>query len=93
MYQLAQSSRPVAFKLDKDARDWALKEGDTIRTEVRENYACGCDQTAKRPIANDIDAHSVCPSVCEGYGGWDGQWTNRPPAPGSVRGCNRCPIN
>jgi thiamine pyridinylase len=93
MYQLAQASRPVAFKLDEHARDWALAQGGTIRTEVRKNYACGCDQTAPRPIADDVDAHSVCPSVCNRHGGWNGQWTNQPPAPGSVCGCNTCPVN
>jgi thiamine pyridinylase len=93
MFQLAQSSKPVAFKLDKDARAWALAKGDIIRTKVRENYACGCDQTASRPIADDVDAHSVCPSVCNMHGGWNGQWTNQPPAPGSVCGCNACPAN
>ena len=92
MYQLAQSSKPIAFKLDKDARSWALAKGDIIRSQVRQNYACGCDRTATRTIADNVDAQSVCPAVCKDHGGWNGQWTNDPPAPGSVCGCNKCPI-
>jgi thiamine pyridinylase len=93
MYQLAQSSNPVAFKLNQNARAWAQAMGGTIRSEVRANYACGCDHTAPRPIQNNADAQTVCPGVCNMHGGWNGQWTNQAPAPGSVCGCKLCPVN
>lgn len=92
MYQLAQSSNPIAFKLDQNARSWVAATAGTIRSEVRANYVCGCDQTSPQPISSNVAAQSICPSVCNGHGGWNGQWTNQPPAPGSVCGCNACPV-
>ena len=92
MYKLAQSSNPIAFKLDQNARTWASTMGDTIRKQVRAKYVCGCDQTSSTPIYSNTQAQSVCPGVCSSNGGWNGQWTNQPPAPGSVCGCNTCPI-
>jgi thiamine pyridinylase len=93
MYQLAQSSNPVAFKLSATGRSWIQSAGGTIRHDVATGYACGCDQPASRPISSNVDAQSVCPAVCGGHGGWNGQWTNQPPASGSVCGCNACPVN
>jgi thiamine pyridinylase len=93
MYQLAQSSNPLAFKLDQNARSWVAATGPTIRTEARASYTCSCDQKASRTIANNVDAQSVCPAVCTTHGGWNGQWTNQPPVDGSVCGCNACPVN
>ena len=93
MYQLAQSSNPVAFKLSAEGRSWVQSAGKTIREQVTMNYGCGCDQMAPRPISNNVDAQSVCPGVCSGHGGWNGQWTNQPPASGSGCGCNACPVN
>jgi thiamine pyridinylase len=93
MYQLAQNANPIAFKLNKDVRQWVEGTAGTIRNQVRANYVCGCDQTASRTIYSNADAQSVCPATCSGHGGWSGQWTNQPPAPGSVCGCNACPIN
>ncbi|MCA1458921.1 thiamine pyridinylase [Bradyrhizobium sp. BRP22] len=92
MYHLALSSNPVAFKLNADARAWVNSIAGTIRTEVRANYACGCDQNAPRPIMNSVDAQNVCPAVCNGHGGWSGQWTNQPPALRSACGCAACPV-
>jgi thiamine pyridinylase len=92
MYQLAQSSNPVAFKLNENARDWVKSISGTINADVRANYVCGCDERAPRTITSNADAQGVCPTVCNGHGGWNGQWTNRPPAAGSVCGCNVCPV-
>jgi thiamine pyridinylase len=92
MYQLAQSSNPIAFKLDQNARNWVAATAGTIRSAVRTNYICSCDQTSPQPIYSNVQAQSICPSVCSAHGGWNGQWTNQPPAPGSVCGCNTCPV-
>jgi thiamine pyridinylase len=92
MYQLAQSSNPIAFKLDQNARSWVAATAATIRSEVRANYACGCDQTSTQPIFSNAQAQSICPAVCNTHGGWNGQWTAQQPAPGSVCGCNLCPV-
>ena len=92
MQQLATSSNPIAFKLDQNARTWASTMGPTIRRDVQAKYVCGCDQTSSTQINSNTQAQSVCPAVCSKHGGWNGQWTNQPPAPGSVCGCNTCPI-
>jgi thiamine pyridinylase len=92
MYRLAQSSNPLAFKLNANARAWVKATAVNIRSAVRANYICGCDVKASRPIMNNADAQNVCPTVCTAHGGWSGQWTNQPPAPGSVCGCNTCPV-
>lgn len=93
MYELARTSDPVAFKLDASGRNWvkAIK-GEIIAQSVA-HYSCGCDQKAPRPIGNNADAKAVCPLACEASGGWNGNWTNAPPAPGFVCGCNACPVN
>ncbi len=93
MYQLAQTSNPVAFKLNAAGRGWVQANGGTIRHDVTTNYSCGCDQTSSQPIYGNVQAQSICPTVCNAHGGWNGQWTNQPPAPGSVCGCNVCPVN
>lgn len=92
MSQLAQSSNPVAFKLDQNARSWVAATAGTIRSEVRVNYVCGCDQMSAQTISSNAQAQSVCPTVCNSHGGWSGQWTNQPPVSGSVCGCNACPV-
>jgi thiamine pyridinylase len=92
MHDLTKSN-PAAFKLDKAGRAWVKNTAPVIRQQVRANYNCGCDQTAPRAIANNVDAQGVCPAVCQTHGGWSGQWTNQPPAPQpSVCGCNACPV-
>jgi thiamine pyridinylase len=92
MYQLATSSNPIAFKLDRNARTWVTTTGQTIRTEVRTNYICGCDEPSPTFINSNAQAQSICPGVCSSHGGWSGQWTNQPPVQGSVCGCNACPV-
>jgi thiamine pyridinylase len=92
MYRLALSSNPLAFKLDKNARAWIDATAKTIRKQVRANYVCSCDEEAPRPITDNDDAQNVCPAVCGAHGGWNGQWTNQPPAVASVCGCNVCPV-
>lgn len=92
MYNLAQTSNPIAFKLDQNARSWVAATAGTIRSQVRANYICGCDEKATQPIFNNAQAQSICPATCSSHGGWNGQWTNQPPAQGSVCGCNVCPV-
>jgi len=92
MYQLAKTSNPLAFKLDQNAKSWVTATAGVIRSQVRANYICGCDQTSPEPIFSNAQAQNVCPAVCTRHGGWNGQWTNQPPAPGSVCGCNTCPV-
>ncbi|MFZ0845097.1 MAG: thiamine pyridinylase [Pseudolabrys sp.] len=93
MYHLAQTGNPLAFKLDSNARSWVAATGSTIRTDVRSNQVCGCDQTSPQQISSNSAAQAICPGICSTHGGWNGQWTNQPPAPGSVCGCNACPLN
>lgn len=93
MYQLARSSNPLAFKLNANARAWVNWIAGTIRTGVRANYVCGCDQNASRTIMNSVDAQNVYPVVCNGHGGWSGRWINQPPGQSSaVCRCNACPV-
>lgn len=93
MYEMVQNANPVAFKLAVDGRTWVESMGGTIRTEVRTNYPCGCDQEAVQPIVDNAAAPPICTKTCENWGGWNGQWTNQPPVDGSVCGCNACPTN
>ncbi len=93
MYAMVQAAKPQAFKLDANGRNWVSKTGKVIQQQVSAGYACGCDQTSSQPIADDNAARRICPAVCSGHGGWNGQWTNQPPAPGSVCGCRTCPIH
>jgi thiamine pyridinylase len=93
MYALVRDSDPVLFKLNSTARPWVEQVGPVIRSQSRQNYACGCDMNATSYIADDVAAQSICPASCSANGGWNGQWTNQPPATGgasSVCGCNAC---
>ncbi|MEA2884429.1 MAG: thiamine pyridinylase [Bradyrhizobium sp.] len=93
MHQLATSSNPVAFKLDHSVRSWMPDFANTVRTEVRANYACGCDQVSGETIANNAAAPPICAAVCQNHGGWNGEWTNQQqPTPRSVCGCKACPL-
>jgi thiamine pyridinylase len=91
MYALTQTN-PIMFGLNAQARQWLTAMKNTIRGDVRSGYPCGCDYQSSDPIWNNADAQTKCPTTCQAYGGWNGQWTNAPPAPGSVCGCNSCPV-
>lgn len=91
MYALTETN-PIMFGLNETARVWLKKMKNTIRSDVRSGYACGCDYPSSVPIWNNADAQTKCPATCQAHGGWNGQWTNAPPAPGSVCGCNACPL-
>ena len=91
MYALTQTN-PILFGLNDTARAWLNQMKNTITGDVRAGYSCGCDYTSSQPIYNNSDAQTKCPATCQAYGGWNGQWTNQPPAPGSVCGCNSCPV-
>lgn len=92
MYALTKTPTPVMFALNSNARRWLDTMKNTIRSDVRSGYPCGCDYRSAEPIRDNADAQTKCPATCQAYGGWNGQWTNAPPAPGSVCGCNVCPI-
>ncbi len=85
-------TNPIMFGLDDTARTWLDQMKNTITGDVRADYSCGCDYTSSQPIYDNADAQTKCPATCQAYGGWNGQWTNQPPAPGSVCGCNSCPV-
>jgi thiamine pyridinylase len=91
MYALTQSN-PIMFALNAQARQWLDTMKNTIRSDVRQGYPCGCDFPSSEPILDNADAYSKCAPTCQAHGGWNGQWTNAPPAPGSVCGCNICPV-
>ncbi len=93
MYSMIKSSLPIMFKLPSNAKEWLNDMKDIIRTQARNQYPCGCDQPAESGISNNSAAQAVCIATCANYGGWNGQWTNQPPAAPSghsVCGCNAC---
>ncbi|MDN2566329.1 thiamine pyridinylase [Aquibium sp. A9E412] len=95
MYALVTDNDPLLFKLPANARSWFDSMKGVIRGDVRANYQCGCDFKAATYIADNTAAQSICPTTCSGNGGWNGQWTNVPPAApagSSVCGCNACPV-
>ena len=95
MYTMIKENNPVMFKLDAHAREWLESTAGAIRTEAQEKYVCGCDRVASNFIFSNSSAQSICPLVCSGFGGWNGQWTNQTPAAPSgksVCGCKRCDI-
>lgn len=93
MQTLVTNSNPVLFSLDADARTWLSSMKNVIKTEAREDYACGCDFDAVQSIPDNSAAAPICQQTCSAHGGWNGQWTNQYPASqsGSVCGCNACP--
>jgi thiamine pyridinylase len=90
MEQLTKTN-PVLFALDANGRDWVNAVKATIKSETRSNYQCGCDYAAGQPIPSNAAAPAICNPACEPHGGWNGNWTNQPPATGSVCQCNSCP--
>lgn len=95
MYGLITSGNPAMFNLGDQARAWLAAMKDTLRTDAREEYPCGCDVQATEPIPDNAAAPSICNPTCADHGGWSGRWTNQPPAapPGTaVCGCNACPV-
>lgn len=90
MNALVSSSDPILFNLGPSARTWIDSMKNTIKSAVRNDYPCGCDQPSSSPIYDQSVANQVCPTVCSSHGGWNGQWTNVPSGT-SVCGCNTCP--
>ena len=93
MFDMVTNANPLMFALSGDARSWLDSVKNVIKTDVRENYQCGCDYAATQTIANNQAASAICNATCGDHGGWSGQWTNASPAAqdGSVCGCNACP--
>jgi thiamine pyridinylase len=95
MYSMLNSSNPIMFKLAANSREWLGNMKNVIREDARDQYACGCDQLAQSSIPNNSAAKSICTPSCARYGGWNGQWTNQPPAASSGRsvcGCKTCTV-
>lgn len=94
MHGLVTGNDPLLFTLDADARDWLSSMKGVIRSDARENFPCGCDFKAATVIPDNSAAAAICDQTCSSHGGWNGQWTNDPPAAtgGSVCGCNACPV-
>jgi thiamine pyridinylase len=93
MNALLDAKEPVMFKLDAQARNWLASMSPAIQQSAQSNYACGCDIDTKQSIPDYRSAQAVCPAVCAVQGGWNGQWTNQPPAAPagtSACGCNSC---
>lgn len=93
MYALITDNNPVMFKINDRSREWLAAMKDTIRTDAREDYPCGCDVVVAF-IGSNPEAPAICDPACTDHGGWSGQWSNRYPAAPpdkSVCGCNACP--
>lgn len=85
---------PLLFKLGADVREWIDTTGQEVRTDVFEAPQCGCDVVAASFIPDNAAAPAICEPTCADHGGWNGQWTNQPPAPSpSVCGCNACTVD
>ena len=85
---------PLMFVLDADVREWLNTVGHEVRTDVMAAPQCGCDFVTPTPITSNAAAPAICNPVCADHGGWNGQWTNQPPAPApSVCGCNACAVD
>lgn len=93
MHKLITDNNPIMFKVSDQSRDWLEKMKETLRSVALSSPACGCDYPASAPIASNSAAPPICKLTCDSYGGWNGQWTNQPPAApnGSVCGCKACP--
>jgi len=95
MYGLVTANNPVMFSINDRSRDWLAAMKDTIRTEAREDYPCGCDYQASEFIPDNAAASTICNATCAAHGGWSGAWTNQGPAAPAgkaVCGCNACPL-
>lgn len=93
MKALVTDNDPRLFALNDSSRVWFDRMKSPIRSEIRAEYPCGCDQIAASYIMDAEQAAEVCPETCASYGGWNKQWTNRPPAAPSGRsvcGCLSC---
>ena len=91
---LTGANNPRMFNLGPQARSWLTKLKTPIVNAARSNYACGCDRKTATVIGNNSDAAAICSATCANDGGWNGQWTNTPPAApsASVCGCRSCPL-
>lgn len=82
------------FTLSTDLYTWFDSNKSAIRTDVREDFSCGCDKTTNVFLVA-ANAAQECSKTC-GKLGWSGQWTSeRPFVPESAKGvcgCNACDI-
>lgn len=94
MFALLTGRKPVMFIINDQSRAWLDAMKNTIRSDARKDYPCGCDYQASELISDPAAAPAICKATCEDHGGWNGQWTNAfPAAPEgkSACGCKTCP--
>lgn len=89
MQSMVTSANPILLNLGSDARNWINSMKDAIRSAVRADYPCGCDQDAGA-IMDQSQAATQCPATCASYGGWNGQWRSYDGS--SFCGCNQCGV-
>jgi thiamine pyridinylase len=87
MYALIGKNNPIMFKVSDQSRRWLTAMKNTIRVEALSNYSCGCDFPAVRFISDNNAAPAICQATCSSHGGWNGQWTNQPPAANGISAC------
>lgn len=94
MEAMVSGANPIMFNLGDTARTYIDSMKTPIRTAIRANYACGCDQDGGN-LSSQAQADQTCPGVCTNFGGWNGQWTPYPPGATndwqSGCGCKVCP--
>lgn len=81
-------ARPYLLNLGPHARDWLTTAPQLVRSRIRYNYACGCDQRVA-PIQSQADASQKCLAVCAHHDGWTGQWSAGRGQP-SACACRSC---
>lgn len=87
MYSMVTSTTPILFNLGPTSKTWLSSMKSNIRNRIAANPACYTDIQAG-PIMSNVEAQTKCPSTCNNYGGWSGQWTTTKPGVMSVCGCN-----
>ena len=95
MYNLI-TDNTIMFNVSDQSRQWLDAMKNTISANARQNYPCACDYPTSKRIPNNSAAPPICEATCEDRGGWNGQWTNDPPAAPkgkSVCGCTACPVS
>lgn len=91
MYTMVLNVNPLLFVLDMNDRSQLNNIKSEIKSAVRADYPCGCDEAAGQ-IFNQTQAQSTCPQACASHGDWNGQWRTYPTGQ-SYCGCDACPLD
>lgn len=94
MKRIASNPDINMFTLTDDFNAWFDSNKSAIRTDIRENFSCGCDKPTDVFLVA-ANAAQECTKAC-GSLGWNGQWTSEAPfvlepARGAC-GCNACDL-